>query len=112
MELFYHFGHEKTRKIKQLKNLGAKFVKIQGQNGLASFGGGLASSADRLASSSGLMKPVQWRVMAVCQRMKPVVLFLIYIFSSSPFSNVFFLSAAGVLPSESALKTAFSENLC
>ena len=37
----------------------------------------------------------------------------LYMFSYfSLSSNVFFLSAAGVLPSESALKTAFSENLC
>ena len=36
-----------------------------------------------------------------------------FIFSYfSLFSNVFFLSAAGVLPFESALKNAFSENLC
>ena len=30
----------------------------------------------------------------------------------SLFSNIFFLSAVGVLPSESALKPAFSENPC
>ena len=36
-----------------------------------------------------------------------------YIFSYfSLFLNVFLLSAAVVLPSESALKAAFSENLC
>ena len=35
-----------------------------------------------------------------------------YLFLFSLYLNVFFLSAAKVLPSESALKNAFSENLC
>ena len=46
-----------------------------------------------------------------CQQMKPVLLVFIFFSYVSLFSNDLFLSAAGFLPSESALIAAFFDNL-
>ena len=99
MGLFYLFGHVKTRRNKQLKNLEANCVKIKGPNVLASKASRLASSARGPADEA--IPPTD-----EASSIGPYIFFLNHFYL---FSNVFFLSAAGILPLESALISAFSE---
>ena len=92
--LFYLKGHEKTRRNKQTKINSVQFCE--------------SLRTKWTGFICRRMKPVRQRMKPVRQRMKPFILVLIFFSYVSPLPpNVFFLSAAGVVPSESALKTVF-----
>ena len=104
---------KKTKRIKQFKKTGGQFCEnirykwtgiICLQTGFICQRTGFICLADETSLPEDEASPPTNEASPIGS--------LIFFSNFSLFSNVFFLSAAGVLPTESGLKTAFSENLC